>query len=383
MKPGFHYIWTMNSVRWAALRDRVDGSLVLPTDEGFDAARRRPYVAGHGDPVPAALVRCASPPDVASAIRFAREHDLPLAVRSGGHCSAGLSSTDGLLVDVSMMDSVEVDRDRVVVGAGVRLAGLVAALAAHGRALPTGTCPTVGVAGLTLGGGWGILGRRYGLTCDHLTQAEVVTADGDVLVVDEDREPDLFWALRGGGTVGLAVVTSMVFRTVPAPRMTSFRCRWPAADAAAVTNAWLAWAVDTPDRMCAELGVSADAVTLHGAMAATGAETAALVDRFRRELPPARTETVELSYLDTARHHADRLGEPDPAVHLYSTSEFFERNLPEDAVDALLERFAAGPAVREISFMPWGGAYGAVPAAATAFAHRRDQHRRVAPPYCR
>jgi FAD/FMN-containing dehydrogenase len=279
-----------------------------------------------------------------------------------------------LLVDVSMMDSVEVAENRVRVGAGVRLAGLVAALAAHGRALPTGTCPTVGAAGLTLGGGWGILGRRYGLTCDHLTRAEVVTADGDVLVVDDEREPDLFWALRGGGTAGLAMVTSMVFRTVPAPRMTSFRCRWPAAAASAVTNAWLAWAVDAPDRMCAELGVSADAVTLHGAMAANGAETAALVDRFRRDLPPARTDTVELSYLETARYHAERLGELDPAVHLYSTSEFFERDLPGDTVDALLARFATGPAVREIGFMPWGGAYGAVPAADTAFAHRRARY---------
>ncbi len=364
----------MNPSHWAALRDGIAGVLLLPRDLGFDAARARPYVPGHGDAVPAAVLRCAGAPDVATAIRFARQHDVPFAVRSGGHCSAGLSSTDGLLLDVSAMESVEVDDGRAVVGAGVRLAGLVATLAEHGRAVPAGNCPTVGVAGLMLGGGWGVLGRMYGLTCDQLIQAEVVTADGHVLVTDEDREPDLFWALRGGGTGGFGVVTSMSFRTVPAPRMTNFQYRWPAAAAAELVGVWLDRAIDLPDPMCAELGVSADGVNLHGTMAGTEAETVALLNQFCRGLAPGQKDMVELSYADTARYQAERLGELDPAVHLYSTSEFFERDLPREAVDMLLDRFAAGPAVREIGFMPWAGAYGAVPPTATAFPHRRARY---------
>ena len=146
----------------------------------------------------------------------------------------------------------------------------------------------------------------------------------------------------------------MSFRTVPAPPITNFQYRWPAAAAAELVGVWLDRAVDLPDPMCAELGVSADGVNLHGTMAETEAETVALLNQFCRGLAPARKDMVELSYADTARYQAERLGELDPAVHLYSTSEFFERNLPREAVDMLLDRFATGPAVREIGFMPWG-----------------------------
>lgn len=359
---------------WTTLRDGVKGTLLRPEDPDFETARAKPYIAGDSEPVPTAVLRCGSTDDVVAAIAFARRHDLPLAVRSGGHCSAGLSSTTGLLVDTSLLDEVAVTGDRAVVGAGVRLAGLVPALAAHGRALPAGTCPTVGVTGLTLGGGWGLLGRMYGLTSDHLVEAEVVTADGRVIVTDEDREPDLFWALRGGGTGGLGVVTSLVFRTLPAPRMTNFQCRWPVTAAAEVIEAWLGWAIDVQDRMCASLGVSADEVKLHGAMAGTESETAAVLNRFCRELAPASTDLAELSYPDTARYHAERLGELDPSTHVYSASEFFEADLLPSVIGELLDGFGSGPPERELGLMPWSGAYAAVPVDATAFPHRRARY---------
>jgi EmrB/QacA subfamily drug resistance transporter len=365
---------SVDHVGWGSLRNGEAGRLLLPGDPGFDEARAGPFVPHDGETVPAAVLRCRCTADVVEAIDFARSHGVPLAVRSGGHCAAGLSSTTGLLVDLSAMDSVEMDGDRAVVGGGVRLAGLVAALAKHGQALPTGTCPTVGVAGLTLGGGWGILGRMFGLTCDHLLEAEVVTADGSVLVTDEDHAPELFWALRGGGTGGLVVVTSMVFRTVPAPRMTNFQYRWPTEAAAELVRAWLDWTGDAPVEMCAELGVSAGEANLHGAMVASEAETTAMLRPLCREAAPERTDLAELSYVSSTRYHAERLGELDPTAHLYSTSEFFDQPLPEDAVDALLERFATGPDVREIGLMPWGGAYGDLPPDATAFPHRNARY---------
>lgn len=365
---------------WTILRNSVTGSLLLPDDSGFHAAvRARPFIAGDGVPAPAAVLRCRTTADVATAIGFARRHELPFAVRSGGHCSAGLSSTTGLVVDLSPMDTIEVDESgrggHVVVGGGVRLAALITALAAHDRAIPTGTCPTVGVSGLTLGGGWGMLSRQYGLTCDHLVRAEMVTADGGVIGTDEDHEPDLFWALRGGGAGGFGVVTSMVFRTVPAPRMTNFRCTWPVTVAADLIDAWLDKAIDAPARLCAEAGVYPGEVRLFGAMAGTQSETAAELADLTRGLPPPQlAELAELSYLDSARALAGPNDEPDPFAHLYAASEFFETALPEAAVGALLERFATGPAQREFAFMPWGGAADPLPPDATAFPHRQARY---------
>lgn len=366
----------MDTEHWTTLRNGVAGTLLLPHDSGFDTAvRARPFIARDGVPTPTAVLRCRVAADVATAIGFARRRELPFAVRSGGHCAAGLSSTTGLVIDVSPMDTVEVEADRVVVGGGVRLAGLVESLAAHERALPAGTCPTVGVSGLTLGGGWGMLSRQYGLTCDHLVRGEVVTADGAVVAADEDHDSGLFWALRGGGAVGFGVVTSMVFRTVPAPRMTNFRYAWPVAAAADVIGAWFDRAIDAPARMCAEVGVYADEVQLHGAMAGTQAETTELLTRLCRGLkPPMRVDLAELSYLDSARDLAGSVGAADPSQHLYATSEFFDHALPADAVDALLARFASGPAGREIGFMPWGGGDHPVSTEATAFPHRRARY---------
>src|SRR5687767_12286297 len=127
---------------------------------------------------PAAVRSCATPADVVAALR---DNDLPVAVRGGGHCFAGRSSTTGLVIDVGPMAGVEVDGDRAVVGAGTRLAEVYDTLAAHGRTIPAGCGPTVGIAGLTLGGGLGILGRRHGLTCDSLLAATLVLADGRVV----------------------------------------------------------------------------------------------------------------------------------------------------------------------------------------------------------
>jgi FAD/FMN-containing dehydrogenase len=132
-------------VEWRRLRERVRGELVPPGD---DAVRAKPFVARDAEPVPAAILRVASAQDAAAAVSFVREHDLAMAVRCGGHCSVGTSSTTGLLIDMSGLATVTVDGTRATVGGGTLLGPLVERLARHGRALPAGTCPTVGVGGL-------------------------------------------------------------------------------------------------------------------------------------------------------------------------------------------------------------------------------------------
>ena len=203
----------------------IDGALLTPGSPAYDAARR-PENRAYADVRPALVLRCCSEADVVQGLTFARETGMPVVPRGGGHCFAGRSSTDGLLLDLSGLSDVAVDGTRATIGAGARLGGVYAALHRRGRTLPAGCGETVGIAGLTLGGGIGLLGRRYGLTCDRLVAARVVLADGRVVDCGPDAEPDLFWALRGAGGGQFGVVTSLTFDTVAEPLTTRFELRW-------------------------------------------------------------------------------------------------------------------------------------------------------------
>jgi FAD/FMN-containing dehydrogenase len=182
---------------------------------------------------------------------------MTIAARSGGHSYAGYSApASGLVIDVSAMKKVDIQGTQAVIGAGAKLKDVYAALGAAGRALPAGSCPTVGIAGLTLGGGIGVLARKYGLTCDHLSSAQVVTADGKLLTASATSEPDLFWALRGGGGGNFGIVTEFTFDTDPAPNLTVFSLHFPAGSAAAVLNAWQQWIPAMPPELWANLVLS-------------------------------------------------------------------------------------------------------------------------------
>ena len=270
---------------WESLRRRVEGDVVLPGSPAYQAAPPA-FNARFRDVRPAAIVPCASPQDAAEAISFARRHGQELATRAGGHSFAAHSSTRGLLVDVTPMRSVTVAEGVATVGAGARLGEVYQALQDHDLAIPGGTCPPVGVAGLTLGGGLGILGRKYGVTSDHLIGAEVVLADGRILQCDDHREAELFWALRGAGAGNFGVVTSLVFRALPAPpATTNMHLAWPYAQAAAVVGAWQRWAPTAPDELAASLKITAGddpdrppAVDLYGAFHGSPADAARLVE---------------------------------------------------------------------------------------------------------
>jgi FAD/FMN-containing dehydrogenase len=232
---------------WDALRSKMSGRLILPGEDGFTYQGFNPVWDNRK---PAAIARVASPADVQACLEAARKR-VPIAARSGGHSYAGYSSPEnGLQIDLRKLATVEVlPGDQVRVGAGAQLGEVSRVLAASGRALPTGTCPTVGVAGLTLGGGIGVLSRKYGLTCDHLVSATVVTADGRVLTASAQQEPDLFWALRGGGGGNFGIVTEFVFGTVPAPDVTVFSLQYDAGPTADVLGAWQTWIAEAPGEL--------------------------------------------------------------------------------------------------------------------------------------
>jgi FAD/FMN-containing dehydrogenase len=359
--------------------------LIGPDHELYDELRR-PARPQDIDLRPQAIARCSSTEDVVEALAYARSAGLPLALRSGGHCFAARSSTSGVLIDVSALTEIAVDSHVVTIGGGARLAGVYRALHAHGLTLPAGCGPTVGIAGLTLGGGLGLLGRQYGLTCDRLVAATVVLANGNVLTCDAERHADLFWALRGAGGGQFGVVTSLVFAAVPSPAATRFAVTWPRDRAAEVIAAWQSWAPDAPDTVTACLTVTATETKLFGA-----AITSSLTDNptdnptddpaadsaspdptpfdpgsLAALVPGASAVDVRsgLAWPDLKASFSE--GEPDCRV-LYSKSEFCRQSLPRITVTELLDGGC------ELNFTPMGGAYNRVPAAATAFAHRSER----------
>jgi FAD/FMN-containing dehydrogenase len=380
---------------WGALQGAIEGDVVLPGSSDYESVRK-PVMARFEQVRPAAVVRCATPADVAATLAVAGRLGMPLVVRSGGHSVAGRSSTDGVVLDVSPMGSVELAGGVATVGAGVRLGDLYDALATHGLTIPAGCGPSVGIAGLTLGGGLGILGRKHGLTCDHLLGAQVVLADGRVIDCDQDHDGELFWALRGAGGGHFGVVTSLVFGTLAAPATTVFHMTWPPAAAAALVQAWQGWAPDAPDEVDATLRLTAaadgerlpgvevvasvldreaDATELLGEL--VGRVGADPVEVSRRDLPH-RSAKRYLEGLGSVEDRHERSGPEQlpPPGHLFTKSEFFRRPLPGETVAALVEHLTQGLAPgqsREVDFLPWGGAYNRVPADATAFAHRAER----------
>jgi hypothetical protein len=253
------------------------------------------------------------------------------------------------------------------------------------------------VAGLTLGGGLGILGRRYGVTSDRLVGAEVVLADGRILWCDDRHDEDLFWALRGAGAGNFGVVTTLVFRPVPAPSSTTnLHLAWPYRNAAAVIRAWQGWAPTAPDELAASLKLTAGddparppAVDLWGAFHGPRADAARLVEELVAGVgsDPTAATLTPMGWPQTREFWAE-LGEPAEAPGgpplprpseepcLYARSEFFARPLPAEAVDGLLAAFTEGRRTgeaRELDFMPWGGAYNRRAADATAFVHRDER----------
>jgi FAD/FMN-containing dehydrogenase len=382
----------MSSTKWGALAAVIAGDVILPPSPGYYVAY--PALNARFDDVqPQAIVRCASLEDVAEALRFAHRHGMEVATRSGGHCFGGRSSTHGLLVDVNPLHSVEIADGAVTVGGGTRLGEVYEALLAPDLAIPAGSCPSVGVAGLALGGGLGIIGRKYGLTSDHLLSVQIVLADGRVVESDDHHDEDLFWALRGAGPGNFGVVTALSFRTLRAPAATNFHLTWPLSEAPAVIDAWQSWGPAAPEELAASLLIGASAqvdeppsVGVFGVMLGTESDTAELVDELvgRARSDPESAFRKHMSFGETAQYWGERAardrveGEPpgwELRGHRFIKSEFFKRVLSAELIEALLENFrkdrVAGQS-RELDFSPWGGAYGRVSADATAFVHRDD-----------
>jgi hypothetical protein len=305
-----------------------------------------------------------------------------VAVRGGGHHASGLSLVDqGLVVDVGGLRDIAFDRDaaQVTAGAGAGWREIDRHTYAEGLAAPGGECPTVSNAGFSLGGGYGLLSRPFGLGCDHLVEAEVVDAEGRILRVAEDEHPDLLWALRGAGGAGLGVVTKLRYRLneVPATMVGGF-ISWPVEQAESVLRMYRELYADRDDdrlALCVLLGADpAPEISLYGLYVGPPEEGAKALAPVRSFGKPSADNFGELTYPDLM--HA--LGEEIPyGLQSRWTGGYFRNPGPDDdAIGTMLEAFARMPsAYSMIRFdLLAGGAVARVPAGATAFVHRSPVH---------
>jgi hypothetical protein len=295
---------------WTELRAKLGNRLLRATDHGYSTARvdYNPRFDGNR---PAGIAQVIGPADVQACVEFAAATHTPITARSGGHSYAGYSNATGaLIVDVGHLSTVDVRKDgTAVVGAGARLGDVYTALAAAGRCVPGGSCPTVGIGGLTLGGGIGLLARKFGLTCDHLVSARVVTADAVLRMASTTSEPDLYWALRGGGGGNLGVVTSFTFRTVPAPAVTVFSLQFPSGSAASVLGQWQSWLKTAPDELfanCIVHGSTPASCSVGGCYVGSPSRLNPLLDALVRQAgaTPTGRYVAAKSYLDAMRYFA-------------------------------------------------------------------------------
>ncbi|GHA09470.1 FAD-binding oxidoreductase [Streptomyces echinoruber] len=385
---------------WPALARDLDGTLVRPGDAAWSTARRL-YNTRFDSLTPAAVAYVAHADDIRTALAYARAHGLRVAVRNGGHSYAGYSSGNGrLILDVSRLDRIRAGGGQAVIGAGAKLIDVYRALTAKGATIPAGSCPTVGISGLTLGGGHGVVSRAYGLTCDSLTRATLVTADGRQLTVDARHEPDLFWALRGAGNGNFGVVTELHFRTHPAPQAVSAHLTWPWAKAAAVLRAWQEWGPAQPDEIWSALHLSCSpghtpTVSVAAFSLGTYGELQNAVDRLadRAGAPASGVSLRRHSYEGAMEAYAGCSSFPtDAQCHLpgstpgrspqgalrretyAAVSDFYDRSLPAAGIQQLLSRVRAvrgGSGTVQLTAL--GGAVNRVSPTATAFVHRRSR----------
>lgn len=374
----------MNAVatKLGELKMELAGELILPPDPGYDEARA--VWNAMIDRRPAMIVRCASTADVVRAVNYARDYHMLVSVRGGGHNVAGSAVNDGgMVIDMSRMKSVRVDAGarRAVVEAGALLSDVDRATQAHGLATPFGVNSTTGVAGLTLGGGFGWLSRKHGMTVDNLVAAEVVTARGEVLHVSRDQHPDLFWALRGGsGNFG--VVTRFEYQLhAVGPEVLSGLVVYPVSEAKSVLERYRAVVENAPEELTVwaiirnapplpflpENVHGQGVVVLAFMYAGDPSRGEALVDPLRKLGTPVGEHVGVQPYTAWQQAFDPLLA---PGARNYWKSHNFAQ-LDDELLDALIDSATALPSPHcEIFLVSIGGATSRPDVDATAYAHR-------------
>lgn len=393
---------------------KVDGRVIVPTDADYGEAREN-YNARFSSQ-PAYIIFCENENDVSESIKWARKNGLPVSIRSGGHSYEGFSVIDaGVVIDLSKMDDIKISANKktVVVQSGVTLMPLYEKLWESRLVVPAGSCASVGIGGSTLGGGFGLLARSMGLTCDNLVALKMVDADGKAIEANDHTNSDLLWACKGGGGGNFGAVTEFTFKTHPINNVTVFRVKWKWDDMAGVIRAWQKWAPNVDDRITSVLTmtskksnrVSCVGVFLGGqvevrkliAPLLAGAvpisvtvNTSPFIDAVNRfsGLPkkpaakPSRSANAKQSSV-APKAMATRVTPPTKPtpdmVHAHihprfkNTSDYVSRELDDDAIKIIVEHLNNSPLDSScLQFDSYGGNLAKVAVKDSAFCHRGD-----------
>jgi FAD/FMN-containing dehydrogenase len=354
------------------LRASLGGSVLRPGDAGYDEART--IFNAMIDRHPALIARCTTTGDVVKAVTFGREHGLIVSVRGGGHNVAGNAVCEGgLMIDLTPMKGIRVDAaaQTVRAQAGLTWREFDRETQAFGLATTGGAISSTGIAGLTLGGGFGWLGRSYGMACDNLISADVVLADGSVVTASADEHADLFWGIRGGGG-NFGIVTSFEFRLHPVGPILGGLMLYPFARAKDVLRALRDFNQTTPDALSVFGGLltSPEGDRLVGCIVCYNGP----IEEGERLLRPLREQTspmvdmvgpIRYEQMQTLLDEALPFG-----LQNYWKSEFL-KGLPDAAIDTLVDHFAQAPSpLTQIIIEQFGGAYRRVASNENAFSHR-------------
>lgn len=370
----------------------LTGEVVWPTDPGY-AEARQDYNTRF-DVHPRVIVFCRNAGDVRNAVRWATFHNVPVRPRCGRHSYEGWSLVEGgIVVDVSRMDRVRVDpaSGTARVEAGTDLWPLYQALWNDSQAtIAGGSCPTVGISGLVLGGGFGLLGRWLGVTCDALLSVEMVTAQGESVRADQNENADLFWACRGGGGGNFGIATAFTFRVTPIDDVSIYNVVWDWKDLRPVLQAWQKWAPATDDRLTSILKLTAESsgtISSIGQLVGGGDELRHLLRPLIAAALPQSVEVRTVPYIEAVEHFAGiKPGHERWAAHwgnhlrsaevpggnpFKNTSAYAYERLGPEAIDRIVRYLHAAPNDQGlVQLDAYGGAVARVPPHATAFAHR-------------
>jgi hypothetical protein len=360
------------------LSDSLRGRLLLPGNAGYDTARH--VLNGSIDRYPALIVQPSGAADICQAVTYARENNLLMAVKCGGHSTSGKSTCDGgMQIDLSSYRNCEVDVANKVahVAGGSLLGDMDHETMSHGLVTTAGTVSHTGVGGLTTGGGFGRVARRFGLALDNVQSVDIVTADGQLRHASKERNPDLYWGVRGGGG-NFGVVTNFDFRLHPMQRtVVGGDILFPFAEAREVMKFFADYYENIPDELYADVGVlssaknQGDFVMIHLCYSGPENEASRWVDPVRNAGTAVVDGIKAIDYVELQQSW----DETDPrATGSYMKAGFVTR-ITDDLIDAILSGFEPHPGRgTQVYFQSGGGAVGRVPADATAFPHRYSRH---------
>jgi FAD/FMN-containing dehydrogenase len=371
----------------------VSGPVLAPGSSGYEAARLV-YNERFDGVHPLAVVRVRDVDDVKAVIGWAQRTGVAIVPRSGGHSYGGWSTGSGVVVDLGALRGIRVEGGSTVIGAGRRLIDVYAALAGKGATIPAGSCASVALGGLALGGGIGLAARKLGTTSDNVQALRIVTADGRLLTCSASKNADLFWACRGGGGRNFGIVTDFRLRLAPATTASYFFATWPWSAGPEIIPAWQHWAPNATDDLTTlcrlSTGPTAPALQIFGQYFGPEQHLTGLLRPLTRVVPPLRFSSGTSAYLDLMLRWAGCRGQEWAACHLVAEHGRLQRARFAAKSDYVLKPFSpaavrtlqrgletrqtAGHGSGSVIMDSYGGAIARVDPDATAFVHRKPLH---------